>query len=84
MSHENAPLVLPGWLNPSEVSYIRSRVGVVTHRGETTRETRDIRCPNEPRCTHPAFVHDIDTYEDPRPICCADGCSCGKPSGGAQ
>lgn len=36
-------------------------------------------CPNTPRCEHPAMVHDIDTYEDPRPMCCAEGCTCGQP-----
>lgn len=36
-----------------------------------------IPCPNTPRCEHPAWVHDIDTYEDPRPICCVDDCPCG-------
>lgn len=97
MSHENVPLVLPDWLEPSEVSAIANRVGVVKHRGETVDCRADVggvsviacapggfECPNSPRCEHPAYVHDIDTYEEPRPICCADGCSCGRSTGGVQ
>lgn len=37
-------------------------------------------CPNEPRCPHMVWVHDVSgDEEDPRPICCADGCRCGQP-----
>lgn len=33
-------------------------------------------CPNTPACPHFAGSHDIYTYDDPRPSCCAEGCSC--------
>lgn len=36
-------------------------------------------CPNQPPCPHPGLVHDIEDYSDPKPMCCADGCPCGKP-----
>lgn len=49
MSDENVPLVLPDWMDTSEVSYIRERVGVVKHRGETTRTATDIRGQEGPR-----------------------------------
>lgn len=39
-------------------------------------------CPNTPRCEHPGLIHDIWDYDDPRPMCCADGCDCGKPTSG--
>ncbi|CRK59033.1 hypothetical protein [Alloactinosynnema sp. L-07] len=35
-------------------------------------------CPNIPRCEHPAMAHDVADYADPRPMCCVDGCPCGK------
>lgn len=35
-------------------------------------------CPNTPPCEHPAWIHDIDSYDDPKPMCCADGCNCGQ------
>lgn len=34
-------------------------------------------CPNEPRCSHGAILHDVDDYDDPTPRCCVDGCACG-------
>lgn len=38
----------------------------------------DGRCPNTPPCDHPAMIHDISgDPEDPRPMCCIDGCTCG-------
>lgn len=36
-------------------------------------------CPNEPRCPHPGVLHDIEDYDDLRPMCCAEDCTCGKP-----
>lgn len=33
-------------------------------------------CPNTPPCPHAGGLHDIYTPEDPRPICCAEGCGC--------
>jgi hypothetical protein len=36
-----------------------------------------LRCPNTPPCPHPALVHDIWDYDDPRSTCCIDGCRCG-------
>lgn len=76
---ESRPLVLPDWFNTSEVSYASRRLGVVEYRGETVRAPQDIGCcPNTPRCEHPSFVHDVDTHEDPRPMCCVSGCSCGQ------
>jgi hypothetical protein len=36
-----------------------------------------LRCPNVPPCPHPGLLHDIDDWDDPRPTCCMDGCSCG-------
>lgn len=38
-------------------------------------------CPNTPPCGHPAMIHDVSgDAEDPKPMCCADGCSCGQPA----
>lgn len=38
-------------------------------------------CPNTPPCEHPAMIHDVSgDPEDPKPMCCADGCSCGQPT----
>lgn len=37
------PLVLPDWLETSDVTYIRGRVGAVARRGETTMTTEDTR-----------------------------------------
>jgi hypothetical protein len=34
-------------------------------------------CPNEPRCAHPAALHDVEDFDDPTPRCCAEGCDCG-------
>jgi hypothetical protein len=34
-------------------------------------------CPNQPRCPHPAVIHDVKNVEDATPRCCADGCQCG-------
>jgi hypothetical protein len=34
-------------------------------------------CPNTPPCPHPKVVHDIDSAEDPKPMCRAKGCDCG-------
>lgn len=32
-------------------------------------------------CEHPATAHDVSgDPEDPRPICCVDGCHCGRPA----
>lgn len=36
-------------------------------------------CPNVPRCPHPGTLHDIEDYDDLRPMCCAEDCTCGKP-----
>ena len=37
-------------------------------------------CPNTPRCEHPAMIHDVSgDPEDPKPMCCAAGCTCGQP-----
>jgi hypothetical protein len=36
------------------------------------------RCPNEPPCPHPALAHDIEDYDAMQPVCCADGCTCGR------
>ncbi len=36
-------------------------------------------CPNDPPCGHSGILHDIYEPADPRPMCCADGCGCGKP-----
>lgn len=35
-------------------------------------------CPNDPPCPHSGVIHDIYAPDDPRPVCCADGCQCGK------
>lgn len=35
-------------------------------------------CPNQPRCPHPSFVHDIHDLDDERPMCCVEGCDCGS------
>jgi hypothetical protein len=35
-------------------------------------------CPNTPRCPHPGLIHDIDDYDDPKPMCCVEGCGCGQ------
>ncbi|HEX3781715.1 MAG TPA: hypothetical protein VHX38_18790 [Pseudonocardiaceae bacterium] len=35
-------------------------------------------CPNTPPCEHPALVHDNDELNQPRPICWAVGCTCGR------
>jgi hypothetical protein len=41
------------------------------------------RCPNNPPCEHPSFIHDVSgDPEDPKPMCCADGCRCGRPDPG--
>ncbi|ANN16219.1 hypothetical protein SD37_11585 [Amycolatopsis orientalis] len=43
--------------------------------------TPDGRCPNTPPCEHPAMIHDVSgDPEDPKPMCCADGCACGQPT----
>src|ERR1700753_1013270 len=34
-------------------------------------------CPNQPRCGHPAVLHDIYDSEDEMPRCCVPGCPCG-------
>lgn len=40
-------------------------------------------CPNTPRCEHPSLIHDVSgDPEDPKPMCCADGCRCGQPEDG--
>lgn len=33
-------------------------------------------CPIVPPCEHPMVLHDRYSDDDPRYICCADGCSC--------
>jgi len=39
------------------------------------------RCPNTPPCEHPSLIHDVSgDPEDPKPMCCADGCRCGQPA----
>ena len=35
-------------------------------------------CPNQPRCGHPAVLHDIGDYEDEAPRCCVPDCPCGQ------
>jgi hypothetical protein len=37
-------------------------------------------CPNTPPCTHPALVHDTDELNAPQPLCCTQGCTCGRPA----
>jgi hypothetical protein len=37
-----------------------------------------LTCPNEPRCPHMGLLHDINDYDDPAPMCCVEGCACGK------
>lgn len=38
-------------------------------------------CPNQPPCEHPSLIHDVSgDPEDPKPMCCADGCDCGQPA----
>jgi hypothetical protein len=37
-------------------------------------------CPSDPPCPHPGLVHDIYLPEDPRPMCCMEGCTCGRPA----
>lgn len=40
----------------------------------------DTSCPNQPKCEHPSWIHDVSgDPEDPKPMCCADGCTCGQP-----
>ena len=42
-----------------------------------------LRCPNTPPCEHPSPIHDVSgDPEDPKPMCCADGCRCGQPDDG--
>lgn len=42
-----------------------------------------MRCPNEPSCSHAAFVHDVYDLEDQVPRCCTEGCQCGtRPKDG--
>lgn len=36
------------------------------------------RCPSEPPCPHSGLLHDIESFEDPKPMCCAGDCLCGK------
>lgn len=68
-------------LKMSDVSVIEWPPDPAQH----SRKQTDIGCcPNTPRCEHPSFVHDVDTYEDPRPVCCVDGCWCGKTAGGVR
>lgn len=38
-------------------------------------------CPNNPPCAHSGTVHDIYAPDDPRPVCCAEGCGCGHQAG---
>jgi len=35
-------------------------------------------CPNDPPCGHGAALHDIEDYGDDSPICCIEGCRCGR------
>jgi hypothetical protein len=35
-------------------------------------------CPNDPPCQHGSVLHDVDDWDDDRPMCCAEGCGCGK------
>lgn len=35
-------------------------------------------CPNDPPCAHGSVLHDIWDYDDESPMCCVDGCDCGK------
>lgn len=35
-------------------------------------------CPNDPPCPHAGLFHDIYEPSDPRPMCCIEGCRCGK------
>ncbi len=35
-------------------------------------------CPNTPPCPHSDFAHDIYDFDDPRPTCCVEDCTCGK------
>jgi hypothetical protein len=37
-----------------------------------------LACPNDPPCPHPALVHDTDELNQPQPLCCAQGCDCGR------
>lgn len=39
-----------------------------------------LACPNEPSCGHPALVHDTDQLNQPHPLCCTPGCTCGRPT----
>lgn len=32
-------------------------------------------CPNQV-CEHPVVLHDLDTLDEPFPVCCVDGCGC--------
>lgn len=34
-------------------------------------------CPNTPPCSHARMSHDVEDYDDPLPMCCAEGCLCG-------
>lgn len=43
---------------------------------------RWLACPNDPPCAHSGLLHDIDSLDDPKPMCCADGCNCGKTLAG--
>lgn len=36
-------------------------------------------CPNTPGCAHPSYLHDDSgDLEDPRTMCCVEGCPCGR------
>lgn len=53
------------------------------HYRDTTRTITTTQpwgaCPNTPPCKHPAAAHDIESFDDPRPMCCEEGCVC-RPS----
>jgi hypothetical protein len=38
------------------------------------------KCPNQPPCPHAGVFHDIYDFDDDRPTCCEEGCTCGQPA----
>lgn len=56
-----------------------ARRHLATHGTCQSGQTESWRCPNDPPCIHPGFVHDIYEPGDPYPTCTMVGCGCGHP-----
>jgi hypothetical protein len=72
--------VVPLWTPPS-VGAEADAAATAVAAGHTAPPPWN--CPNTPPCEHPSLVHDVSgDPEDPKPMCCADGCRCGQPDPG--